>query len=164
MSDPIEFDGLVVEAANGARLLALPTSVLLVLQHAAVIQFQRNGRVSRMRVSNFLDGRDGSIPQSVIPEQVPAPVLDLGGIPSTSVPTPEYGAPDLGLAPTLPPAEEPEEDPANIPLRARRDGQWVNIYVTRAQYEEYKAAGRIAPQAPQGPGSVRGIDGNTEGA
>ena len=165
-SQPFEFDGLVVEAQDGSRLLALPTSVLQILQHAAVIQFQAQGRVSRMRVSGFLDGRDNSIPQ-----QAPAPVLNADPIPSTSVPTPEYGAPDLGLGnpfSTPPPGsgegEGTPEDPANIPLRAHRDGRWVNIYVTRAQYEEYKAAGRIRPEVPQGPGSVRGVDGSTEGA
>lgn len=167
MSDPIEFDGLVVEGANGVRLLALPTAVLRILENAEVIQFQRHGRVSRMRVGNFLDGRDQSIPQPAIPAQQPADELHLEPLPSRSAPTPEYGAPDLGLgpSPTPPPASEADlEDPANIPLRARRGGQWVNIYVTRAQYEQYKAEGRIAAQAPQGPEGVRGVDGATEGA
>jgi hypothetical protein len=66
---PIEPDGLVVEDQNGVRLLAIPTQLLEILRFAAVLQYVHQGRVYRMRVDGFTDGRQGGQP---LPHHSPA--------------------------------------------------------------------------------------------
>lgn len=111
---PQEFDGLVVESANGDRLLALPIAVLEILRYASVIRFQRGGSFHSMRLDNFADGRQGGRP---LPQ---GPVT----------------APPADPSPTPPPLVEGDPlDPANVPMRVRRDGAWTTVYVTRAEYE-----------------------------
>lgn len=157
----VDFDGLVVESPKGDRLLALPIAVLEILRYASVIQYRRGGRVTRMRVDGFLDGRPAGQPVTQAQDDVVRGIQeqaanDAGAAasrPSGSAPTREYGAPVLPIhgsnspSPTTPP-EPGEEDPADIPLRLWRDGQWVDIHVTREQYELYMAQGKILPQAP----------------
>lgn len=162
----VDFDGLVVESHQGNRILALPIAVLEALRYASVIQYRRGGSVYRMRVDSFLDGRRGGQPvitqaQDVIQEhvrEVTEQAANSAGSraswPTGSAPTPEYGAPQLPVhganapSPTTPPAPGEEPDPANIPLRVRREGKWVNTYVTRTQYEQYVAEGRIRQEPP----------------
>lgn len=137
---PVDFDGLVVESPRGDRLLALPIAVLEILRYAAVIQYKRGGSVYRMRVDSFLDNRRGgqTVAQDVIQE-----AAEQAANPS----------------PTPPPAtEQAPEDPANIPLRARRNGEWVTIHVTRTQYEEYVRQGRITSDAPTQDQATEGGD------
>lgn len=143
---PVDFDGLVVEDDRGNRLLALPTAVLEILRHAAVIRFRRADSMFSMRLDAFTDGRTGGQP---IPQQPntprPAP---------TSAPTPEYGAPALPVhgarnpspAPPPPVQEGDPLDPANIPLRVRRGESWATVYVTREQYERYEREGKLTHQ------------------
>lgn len=162
----VDFDGLVVEASNGDRLLALPIAVLEILRYASVIQYRRAGSVHRMRLDGFLDGRQGGRPvtraQDVVQDHVRqvqeqasnSAASAVSWPPAGSAPTPPYGAPALPVhgalnpSPTPPPEQEPETDPADIPLRMWKDGQWVDIHVTRAQYERYQAEGKISPTAP----------------
>lgn len=161
-SRPQDFDGLVVESPRGERILALPIAVVEALRYASVIQYRRAGRVHRMRVDGFTDGRIGGQPLPHVQDDVADAVRQAqehaaeaaGAVASqatSSAPTPQYGAPAppahgaTDPSPTPPPALE--EDPADIPLRVRRGNQWVDIHVTRAQYETYLAQGRIT-QAP----------------
>ncbi|MER7953078.1 hypothetical protein ABTY59_37440 [Streptomyces sp. NPDC096079] len=84
---PVEFDGIVIEDQNGNRLLAIPTAALEILRFAAVIQYRSQGRVSRMRVDGFMDGRPAGTPLPVrptppppaaaapVPTPAPAPLL-----------------------------------------------------------------------------------------
>ncbi|MFJ3812595.1 hypothetical protein ACIPWE_40330 [Streptomyces sp. NPDC090073] len=144
----VDFDGLVVEDANGVRVLALPAALVPALRSAVVIRFRNGDAHYSMRVDRF-DRLAATQARDELAPAVEPPA------PSGSAPTPTYGAPALPVhgtqdpSPAPPPAsDQDEEDPANIPLRARRGGQWVNIYVTRAQYLQYEADGRIAPQAP----------------
>lgn len=149
----VEFDGLVVEDARGSRLLALPAAVIPELRQAAVIRYRLGDSHFSMRLTAFADGRTaGKSTTQARDELAPAepPQRSAG-----SAPTPQYGAPALPVhgaqnpSPTPPPApEQDQEDPANIPLRARRNGEWITVHVTRAQYEEYQRQGRIAPTAP----------------
>lgn len=168
MYHPMEFDGLVVEGPNGVRLVAIPTSTLEILQYAEVIQFKQGDRVSRMRVANFLDQRDMRTQEQAaqevqeadreVREQAANSAAAVaswvaGSKAAGSAPTPEYGAPVLPVhgahnpSPTPPPAEADPLDPANIPVRVQRGGRWVNIYVTREQYERMTEQGRTE-QAP----------------
>lgn len=143
MAQPIEYDGLVVEAKDGIRLIAIPTAVLEILKYAEVIQFTRAGQVSRLRVGNFLRSEEmRTIEQAY--------VEDAGANGETAIATVHPIHSD-DHSPTTPPAPEPEApaDPADIPLRVRRDGQWVDTHVTRAQYERYLAEGRIRTEAPE---------------
>lgn len=148
IDNPNEYDGLVVEGANGVRLVAIPMSLLQVLQYAEVVQFTKAGVSSRLRVSNFLPPEEMRTMEQAAAEAaqeaaeqasnsaaavVEAQVIQLRPDPS---PTPP------------PPLSEPVEDPANIPLRVYRDGQWVTIHVTRAQYEEYERQGKISQNPP----------------
>lgn len=151
-SRPIEFDGLVVEGPGGVRLLAIPASVLPVLRDAHVIQYAHDGHVARMVVARHARFARVTQATDVIQEQA-AQAYDPE--PSGSAPTREYGAPTLPLlgagrpSPTSPPAvDEPREDPADVPIRVRRGGEWATAHVTRAQYEEYVAQGRISQEAP----------------
>lgn len=147
MSGSIEFDGLVVEGAQGVRILALPTAVLEALRYAEVIQFKAGDRVSRMRVANFIDVRDqamrdrqGRDQAQEIREQASNAAQAADSWPSQSAPTREYGAPVLPItspSPTPPPDESDPLDPANIPMRVHRGDRWENIYVTRSDYERY---------------------------
>jgi len=140
MTHPLEYDGLVVEANDGVRLNAIPTAVLEILKHAEVIQYTRNGQVSRLRVGNFLRPEE----MRTI-EQAYAEDAEENG--------PTATVHQIHPSPTPPPAPEQEApaDPADIPLRVRRDGQWVDTHVTRAQYERYLAEGRISTEQPQDP-------------
>lgn len=145
-TDPrqIDFDGLVVEAPNGDRLLALPIAVLEVLRYASVIQYRRAGRVHRMRIDGFLDNREGGQAVTVVRDEMQP----------SSAPTPEYGAPalpvhgELNPSPTPPPALPEQEDPANIPLYVKRGGAWTVTHVTRADYQRYQEEGRITQESP----------------
>lgn len=142
----VDFDGLVVESPRGDRLLALPIAVLEVLRYAAVIQYKRGGSVYRMRVDSFLDKRQGGHPvthaKDVIQEAAEQ-AANSAGATIEALPIP---------SPTPPPAPGEEQmeppDPANIPLRVRRNGLWENIYVTRTQYDEYQRQGRISQDMP----------------
>lgn len=145
----VEFDGLVVEDAQGVRLLALPAALLPVLRSAAVIRYRLGDSVFNMRLNTFMDGRTGGQRVTQARDEL-APRVEPP-LPPGSAPTPQYGAPDIPTSPSPAPppaAQEEQEDPANIPLRAKRGGEWTNIYVTRAQYDEYVKAGRISPELP----------------
>lgn len=128
---PLDFDGLVVESPSGERLLALPIAVLEVLRYASVIQYRRAGRVHRMRIDGFLDGRNGGHILTTAQDAIAADALEA-----------------QDPSPTPPPAPPEEQDPANIPLRVKRGGHWVDIHVTRAQYEDYERQGRITQEPP----------------
>jgi hypothetical protein len=146
---PPEFDGLVVEDAQGVRLLALPAAVLPVLRSAAVLRFRCGDSVFNMRVTRtghqlVTQARDEMAPKVEPPERS-----------TGSAPTSEYGAPALPVyatatpSPATPPAPEQEKsDPANIPLRVWRGGGWTTTYVTRSEYDRFKAAGKISTEAP----------------
>lgn len=128
---PLDFDGLVVESATGDRLLALPVSVLEILRHATIVRFRRGDSIYSMSLTDFG------------PANSPTP-------PSTSAPTPEYGAPALPVhgaldpSPAPPPVLEADPlDPANVPLRVHRRGKWKTIYVTGEQYTRATSADRI---------------------
>lgn len=146
----VEFDGLVVEDARGVRLLALPAAVVPVLRSAAVVRFRLGDSHYSMRLTDFADGRrGGTIVRDELAPRVEPPA------PAGSAPTPEYGAPVLPVyatpnpSPAPPPAPEEEQtDPANIPIRAKRGGHWTTVYVTRAQYDQYVAEGRISAEVP----------------
>ncbi|MFJ2952950.1 hypothetical protein ACIO8H_35860 [Streptomyces sp. NPDC087226] len=126
---PVDFDGLVVEGPRGERLLALPIAVLEILRYAQVIRFRSGGSMFSMRLDAFTDGRKGGRP---VPEQ-PA--------------TPPAPAP----SPTPPPVAEGDPlDPANIPMRVRRDGAWYTMYVTRAEYERYNQQQGHTPPPAEG--------------
>lgn len=147
MTQPPDFDGLVVESANGDRILALPIAVMESLRYASVIRFRRQGSFFSLRLDHFTDGRQGGQP---IPQQSPEPGPNSPQPNRSSAPTPEYGAPPLPVhgannpSPAPPPAQEGDPlDPANIPLRVRRGGEWTTIYVTREQYQQYEQDGRI---------------------
>lgn len=145
----VEFDGLVVEDAQGVRLLAIPAALLPVLRSAAVIRYRLGDSVFNMRLNHFTDGRPGGQPITLARDEM-APRVEPP-LPAGSAPTPDYGAPALPVYPSpAPPPAPPEEpeDPANIPLRAKRGGEWTTIYVTRAQYDQYVQEGRIAPELP----------------
>lgn len=116
---PVDFDGLVVEAADGARLLAIPTAVLEVLRYAHIIRFRRGTELHSLRLGAFaerLQEQDEHTPP----------------LPQRAANTP---------SPTPPPAPGDPLDPANIPLRTFRDGGWQTIYVTRDEYERYTRQG-----------------------
>lgn len=136
-----DFDGLVVESPAGDRLLALPIAVLEVLRYASVIQYRRAGRVSRMRVDGHLDRSTQA--QDVVADAVQGiqeqAANDAGAVAS-------WGPQDP--SPTPPPAPMQPVDPANIPLRVRRGGEWHTIYVTREQYERYEQEGRLSQEPP----------------
>lgn len=135
INNPSEYDGLVIEGANGVRLVAIPMRLLQVLQYAEVLQFTRDGISSRLRVANFLPPEEmRTIEQATAevtgePAPVEAEVIQLHPDPSPTTP---------------PPLSEPTEDPADVPLRVYRDGQWTLTHVTRAQYEEYERQGQIS--------------------
>lgn len=120
---PVEFDGLVIESANGDRLLALPVAVLEILRYASVIRFRRAGAFYSMRLDTFADASQGG---HLLPAQ-PASSVEHAPTPS----------------PTPPPAAEGDPlDPANVPMRVWRGGAWTTVYVTRDQYERYTQQGR----------------------
>lgn len=142
------FDGLVVESPRGDRLLALPIAVLEILRYAAVIEYRRGGSVHRMRVDTFLDRRQENR-QTQATDVMREAAEQAANSASATIQS-------MALpSPTPPPApgegeQEAQEDPANIPLRVRKGGHWENVYVTRAQYDEYQRQGRIRQEMPEG--------------
>lgn len=161
---PIEFDGLVVENPRGDRIIALPIAVLEVLRYASVIRYKRGGSVWNMRLTEHTEfAPPATLAQDAVADAVrevqQQAANDAGAVASWSAagsaPTPEYGAPALPVhgandpSPTPPPTEGDPLDPANIPLRVHRAGQWTTVYVTREQYEQYTEQGRIAQEPPE---------------
>lgn len=151
MSNPlrmIDFDGLVVESANGDRILALPTVVLESLRYASVIRYKRGASVWNLRLDGFTDGRDcagTTQARDDIADAVHDVQADAAEAASSAAANP---------SPTPPPAAVNQEEPADIPIRVRRDGAWYTIYVTRAQYEEYERQGRISQEPPADEGTT----------
>jgi hypothetical protein len=142
---PPEYDGLVIEDAHGVRLLALPAAIVPVLRSAAVLRFRLGDSVFNMRVA----------PQLPVQRTQDGPRVEPPQQSSGSAPTPEYGAPALPVhgarnpSPTPPPAhEQDQEDPADIPIRVRRNGEWTTVHVTREQYERYEREGKLTHEPP----------------
>ena len=150
IDNPNEYDGLVVEGANGVRLVAIPMSLLQVLQYAEVVQFTKAGVSSRLRVSNFLP-----VDEMRTMEQAAAEAAQEAAEQASNSAAAVVEAQVIQLRPdpsptTPPPLSEPVADPANIPLRVYRDG-WQTIHVTQAQYEEYERQGKISQTPPDNP-------------
>jgi hypothetical protein len=138
---PLEVDGLLIESAKGDRLLVIPTAVLGILRHAAVIRFKRGAAMYSMRLDTFAETGQTTTPTPNSPQPQQS---------SGSAPTRDYGAPALPVhgannpSPTPPPLTEGDPlDPANIPLRIHRAGAWKTIYVTRDEYERYEREGKL---------------------